>query len=571
MIKSVRPRSHILLASIVLATSSVAAQQTPQTKDDSISGRIVNESGQPIAGVGVSLDTMGGKMGQRTATDNEGNFKIQGLDSGVYRFYLWAPGYVRQAPNPSAATYRPGDKAELTMIKGAVIAGNVTNMLGEPVVNVSVRAFQIRDLDGNKIEYADSSQTVFTDDRGYYRIWSLRPGTYIVAAGGQGQYFGGVNVFANDTMTYAPASTRDTAVEITARANQEVNVDIRYRGERGHSVSGKLSGIEPAGPYGSTVRLVDVESRTNVGNLYVSSSDRTFQVDGVADGEYEIMAFGGGGAAGQVSSLPRRIAVRGTDVTGIELSLALMPSLDAHVNLEADEKLNCGRRRATALRETIITLRHAPPERKSANQKDKAADTREEPLSAPYSYEVVPNEKGDVRFAAVLAATYRFEVRVPAAGWYLRSLSFAKPEPNIARNPFSIKLGEKISGITVAITEGGASLRGRVTTEAEQTLPANLRVYLVPSERENADNPLRFFEESVAADGAFALGNLAPGKYWLIAQAAERVDATTFKSSRTDGDYRAKLLKDAAAANREITFKPCERTVDYEFRYSAKP
>jgi hypothetical protein len=302
--------------------------------------------------------------------------------------------------------------------------------------------------------------------------------------------------------------------------------------------------------------------------VQVNPADKSFQLDGVADGEYEIGAVGGSGVAGQVSSPPKRISVRGADVTGIDLVLAPMASLEAHVNLEADEKLNCGRRRATALRETIVTLRRARPERKPANPKDKPSDVPENPISTTSSYENVPNDKGDIRFRNLAAATYRFEIRVPAAGWYLRNLSFAKPDVNIARSGVPVRAGENVSGVTIAITEGGASLRGRLTVPEGETAPQNLRVYLVPSEREHADNPIRFFEDMVAGDATFAIGNIAPGKYWLLAQAAERVDERTIKSPRSDGDLRAKLLKDAGALKNEIAFKPCERTVDYEFRYT---
>jgi hypothetical protein len=553
---------------LLLAGTAAGQQPSPTPFDDTIRGRVVNDAGQPISGVSISLNAMGGSLGQRTNTDSEGNFKIQGLDGGIYRLYLSAPGYVTQSPNSSSPTYRPGDKVELTMIKGAVIAGTVMNISGEPVVNVQVRAYQIRDGDGNKVESPYYLQPVFTDDRGYYRMWSLRPGTYVVATGGPGQYFNSVNAFANDAPTYAPSSTRDTAAEIIARSNQEVTVDIRYRGERGHSVSGKVSGTLPPLPGSPGVNLIDVETHTTAGNVQVNSADKSFQLDGVADGEYEIGAFGGSGAASQVSSPPKRITVRGADVTGLDLVLAPMASLEAHVNLEADEKLNCGRRRATALRETMVTLRRARPERKPANPKDKPSDVPENPISTTSSYENVPNDKGDIRFRNLAAATYRFEIRVPAAGWYLRNLSFAKPEVNIARSGLPVRAGENVSGVTIAITEGGASLRGRLTLPEGETAPQNLRVYLVPSEREQADNPLRFFEDVVAGDATFAIGNIAPGKYWLFAQAAERVDERTVKSPRSDGDLRAKLLKDAGALKNEITFKPCERTVDYEFRYT---
>jgi hypothetical protein len=571
--KTISLRVQIMIPFILLVAGTAAGQQpAPTPFDDTIRGRVINEAGQPISGVNISLSVMGGSLGQRTNTDSEGNFKIQGLDGGIYRLYLSAPGYVTQSPNVSAPTYRPGDKVELTMIKGAVITGTVMNISGEPVVNVQVRAYQVRDVDGNKGEFPFFSQPVFTDDRGYYRMWSLRPGTYIVATGGPGQYFTSLNAFANDAPTYAPASTRDTAAEIIARSNQEVTVDIRYRGERGHSVSGKVSGTLPPLPNNAGINLIDVDTRTMAGNVSANPGDKSFQLDGVADGEYEIAAFSGGGELGQVSSPPKRLTVRGTDVTGLDLVLAPMASLDAHVNLEADEKLNCGRRRATALRETMVTLRRSRPERKPANPKDKPADTPESPVSSSSVYESVPTDKGDLRFRSLSAATYRFEVRVPATGWYLRNLSFAKPDVNLARNGLSLKAGENLTGVTIAIAEGGASLRGRMTVPEGETTPQNLRVYLVPTERENADNPLRFFEEVVAGDATFAIGNIAPGKYWLFAQAAERVDERTIKSPRSDSDFRAKLLKDAGTLKNEITFKPCERTVDYEFRYPpAKP
>jgi hypothetical protein len=370
-------------------------------------------------------------------------------------------------------------------------------------------------------------------------------------------------------MTYAPASTRDTAAEVIVRSNQEVTADIRYRGERGHSISGKISGAPSPTSYTPTVALRDVESRTEVTTGRVTDLDKTFQLDGISDGDYEIVASSGGGPRDEVvSSSPRRISVRGADVTGLDLALAPLASIDGHLNLEADPKLNCGRRRDTAVRETMITLLRA--KRQDKPGRDKPADQPDLSVSAPPSYENVANDKGDFRFRNLSQATYLFEVRLPAAGWYLKDLSLAKPGVNIARNGIAVKSGEKVSGIAIAVAEGGASLRGRVTIQADQTLPANLRLYLVPGERENADNPLRFFETSVAADGTVAIGNVAPGKYWLIATPAERLDANTFKSARTDSDLRAKLLKDATTANKEISFKPCERTVDYEFRYPGK-
>jgi hypothetical protein len=128
------------------------------------------------------------------------------------------------------------------LIKGGVITGVVTNIAGEPVVNVNVRALRIRDAEGNKIRSAAFAQPRLTDDRGYFRIYGLLPGTYIVCAGGPGQYFDFVDLYAKDAQPTRPLPHRDTAAEFIVRSEQEVTSDIRYRGEPGHAISGKVTG-----------------------------------------------------------------------------------------------------------------------------------------------------------------------------------------------------------------------------------------------------------------------------------------------------------------------------------------
>jgi protocatechuate 3,4-dioxygenase beta subunit len=559
-------RALLWFSLTVLFPMAVAAQQAaPQTKDDAISGRVLTDSGQPLPGVTVSLLTIGSRGAGVTTTDNEGRFKLQGLDGGIYRIVLRAPGYVTQIPDVASPAFRPGDNAELTLIKGGVIAGNIINFAGEPLVNIAVRAYQVRDADGNKVARQPFAQTRVTDDRGYYRLYGLSPGTYTVAAGGQGPYLPLVNPYANDAMTYAPASTRDTAAEIVVRSNQEVTADIRYRGEPGHAVSGKVSGPMPPFPFNPGVRLSDVESHFVVTTVSVNSPDRTFQMNGVTDGDYDIDAIAGGGQQTDLlASAPRRITVKGADVTGLDLTLATMGAIDSRVSFETDQKLNCGRRRDTALRETLITLRRGRPEDKSGAAKDKPVEVSD--TLFPSASESIPNDKGEVHFRSLPPGNYHFEVRLPAAGWYLKDLTLGRPEPNIARNGISIKQGEKISSVTITIAEGGASLRGRVTSTAA---PPNLRLYLAPAERENSDNPLHFFEAPVAGDGTFVVGNIAPGRYFLVAEAAEPAGPDSLKTTRTDAGWRAKILRDATTLNKDIIFKPCERTVDYEFRSPA--
>ncbi len=95
-----------------------------------------------------------------------------------------------------------------------------------------------------------------------------------------------------------------------------------------------------------------------------------------------------------------------------------------------------------------------------------------------------------------------------------------------------------------------------------------MRVYLVPAERESIENVLRFFEAADEGDGRFAIANIAPGRYWIIARLTEAIDSTRVKLIRQDSDFRARVVREAESLKKEVSFKPCERTVDYDLPYA---
>lgn len=563
---------------ILLFPMSIAAQQPADNSQSkaaeqrAITGRVVNEAGQPLAGVNVFVGAVGAMSGQQTATDSEGNFRAQGLDPGTYRLFANAPAYVTESlpADTPAAYYRPGDSATLMLVKGGVIAGTVTDNAGEPMVSAPVRAIRIRDAEGKPVQSGIQSRERITDDRGYYRIYGLQPGGYVVSAGGSGQGSSGmfgVNPYARQAPTYAPASTRDTAVEILVRSGEQATADIRDRGELGHSISGRLTGMTAQLPFSSGVRLMDIESHSMIANTSATGDDRTFQLNGISDGEYEITALAGGSPNTDLAVSPvRRISVRGGDVTGIELNLAALGSIAGRVNIETDANLNCGRHRDVALRETLITSRRARIDEKpdAKNPRDKPVQASEPSPFLPSVVDAVPNDKSEINFRNLYSGVYRIETRLPGAGWYVKAITTGPNGPNIPRDGINLKSGDKVTGLIVTIAEGGARLRGRIPVAEGQRLPPGLRVYVVPAERESAENVLRFYEASAESDGTFAVGNIAPGKYWVIARPFEEGDPGTIKSIKKDPAFRLKVFHEAEALKKEIPLKPCEQLNDYE-------
>src|SRR5262245_25278943 len=150
----------VLCASVVnlLFLSIIANAQTGV-----ITGRVVSEDGTGLPNAKLYLFTVGAdrRQGQggsqnQTAADEDGNFKFTGLAPRVYSLSAspWK-GYV-QRPAPSGERqnggyYRVGDNVTITMIKGGVISGKVTNAMGEPLIGVQVNAMMTRNFEGNPV------------------------------------------------------------------------------------------------------------------------------------------------------------------------------------------------------------------------------------------------------------------------------------------------------------------------------------------------------------------------------------------------------------------------------------
>jgi hypothetical protein len=572
----------IVLSSVVAAQSQSDESPADANRAGTISGRVVNDSGQPLANAVVTVRAFFGSGGpsRSTTTDSEGSFQVSGLDPVAYVVSASLPAYVTAPRDPDSnpiAYFHLGDSVRLELIKGGVITGTVTRSAGDPVVAVAVSAYMIRDSTGQPSRYGAPLREQTTDDRGVYRIYGLPIGTYVVSAGGGGRSVGYiVNAYGTDAPTYAPSSTRDAAMEVNLRPGEETaNVDIRYRGEPGHAVSGIAnSTVVVDQTPGFTVTLSSIFNGTSQAgySTYLSPGGRGFSFYGVADGDYDLTAqtyFPGGVWA---VSEPRRIKVKGADITGIELIAKPLGSIAGRLVLEESNAPECKGKRRPLFAETVISSWH--------NEKSAVKDQPQFlwGLGGP----ILPDQHGDFALRNLAAGEYRFITRPMAKYWYLKSMLWpasvapaakANRSVDAARNWTTLKPGERLSGLTITIAEGAASLHGQIDLAEGQKLPPKLFAYLVPAEREKADDVLRFFASLVAADGSFALTNLPPGRYWAIARAASENESNVLSKLRLpdEAEARAKLLHDAEAAKIETELKPCQNVTYYRLSFRSAP
>jgi len=499
-----------------------------------------------------------------TSTDDEGNFRFTDLPARAYtaevsggRAYIPAPKSAAERAEPRRV--RIGESLTLNMIRGGVITGRVTNAAGEGLIAMPLAAILVKDADGNPVSAQSLSRQTPTDDRGVYRFYGLPPGTYLVLANYGNPYWDSqASLYDNEAPTYYPSSTRDTAIEVQVTSGGEVNgVDIRYRGERGHAVSGKLVGTKES----ANVDLLNVTTQTVIATKYVSarSGEAGFDFYGVADGDYELIAREDNADA-PAASLPRRIAVKGADVTGLDLRVLPMGSIAGRIVIETSQTA-CETPGRTVLEEVIVAAR---PEEKTRGELESA--------SKPSIAEGAVSDKGEFEIRKLNPIRYRLELNLPNESLFVKLLSLpaAKPATDIARSGVLLKQGEKISGVNVTLAEGAASLRGKISTAKEGArLPSRLRIYLIPAEPAAAEDLLRYTEKLAAGDGSFAFTNLAPGKYLLLAKAVADSEPSDRLPSPVPWDAveRTKLRKEAEAAKNEIELKPCQRVKDYALRF----
>lgn len=605
------PVALVLIVVFVFADSLLTrAQETTTVATDSarraddarrkgtITVRVVGEDGQPVPNAIVSAFKHGASA--RNTFDNTGastgRYLLTNLDPGVYLVSVFAPGYVpevdRFADPAERNLYRPGDSAMFRLLKGGVVTGKVVDAAGEPVVGARVKAVRLRDAAGRPVR--DSGFEFFgprerrTDDRGIYRVYGLPSGTYVVVAGGRGaEGFAATrpSTYDSDAPTFYPSATRDTAVELQVQAGQELNnIDIRHRGEQGHAVSGTVTGTFAPQAFGSGAAVVLRHPATGAteGFAFVNNESGTpsFAFEGLGDGDYEITATSSNEKGSATSSPSQRVSVRGADVTGLRLVLAPLGSLAGQLSFEPLSERDaarpeCANRRTPLAQESLIFVR----------RQDASSDAQLNFFNAPS--ETAPDEKGEFAVRNLRAGRYRLAVRLTDEDLFLRSLTMpaartSKPSSSntpgattptraaasldLARGDFNIGAGESLTGVSVSVGQGAASLRGRVTARVEgETLPENLRVHLVPAERERADDLLRYAEATVQTDGTFAFTNLAPGRYLLTTRAAPEGEPRPASPTPLawNTETRAALRREAEAANVSTELHACQRVADF--------
>jgi protocatechuate 3,4-dioxygenase beta subunit len=548
---------------------------TPANTLGSISGvvRVSDGSGAPARFARVIVRSANVPGERISITDDEGRYAVMGLSAGVYQVSVTKPAYLTMffgARRPLTAAGTPvrvdaGQTVkgiDITLVRGGVLTGMVTDPDGEPASNVRIQLLQRTMIDGEpRLQAAPSTGNSMTDDRGMFRLFGLRPGSYAVAATIQGVTGPGNEVRQlsdqeiRDAVSEAAKAARPPGLDGTPRvippappgatavlppAGRPVGFSpVYYPGTPIEEQAGLLTispgqetrialsmQLVPTARVEGTVSLPDGQPApiggTSISLQYSSATGSAsasarigqngrFEAQGLAPGRYSITARltqqdrGPNPAPGTPVTFVQLFAqqevdVNGVDVSGIALTLAPPLTVTGRVIFEG----------GTPPADAVVQVR---------------LDAAGRNPTAAFARQLKTADNGEFAISNVTPGRYRVSgsvsVQAPpgtptlTAPWSVKSATIDGRDA--FETAFDIAAGRPPGAIVVTMTSRLPQLSATITDEANKPIP-NMMFVLFSASREHwiGSNARRVRLVSRPTDeGVFQFGSMLPGEYYL--------------------------------------------------------
>ena len=464
-----------------------------------IAGIIVSKiDGHPLSRARITVsDTRDDHKSESVITGDDGRFEFHDVPPGKYSLQGAKRGFISSFYDQhenywTGIVTGAGVDTESLVLKltpSAVIAGQVFDESGDPVRNATIILYRVDHTEG--VEQIRAAGMKQTDDLGAYEFSLLNAGTYFISATAKPWYAVHPQAKANDSASnfdrsldvtypltyYSDTTDSDGATPIPIRGGERLQVDFHLNPVPGLRLIFHVSGNERTGF--SFPRLeqhsFDGSTDVNTGGLRMISPG-VFELSGVPAGRYDIRLQGPGG---------------GTQMNGIDLT-------------EDGEEINTST--AATLSSVSITARMSDgsplPKQLGVGLNAKGRPS----LGAP-----ALDEKGYAELSEVAPGSYEV-IAWGSAGkqFFISRISADGAEVN--GRTITITPGASVS-VAVTLSSGSAEVEGTVKKGGKPF--GGAMVVLVPRNPEG--NGDLFRRDQSDLDGTFALHNVIPGFYTLIA------------------------------------------------------
>jgi protocatechuate 3,4-dioxygenase beta subunit len=511
----------IFVCVVALARSSTA--QSPSTgkapAQASLEGKVVKEpAGEPLKKAIIELIGENQEEGGNyTATsDQDGRFKIVGIQPGRYRLFVERTGYIevdaqRRHSDGVALSLEAGQELKdqtLHMLAAAIITGRVMDEDGDPMANVDVTVSRRKFSSGSfKFEPAGSSQT---NDLGEYRVGGLMAGKYYISASPLPNFQSIVHVpkspddsetgqpdMAYVTTFYPNTPDRSQASAIELHAGDDMPLDFSLTRTHTARIRGSVAGLASVTKAVVMLRGRDSNAMYNAAEV---DPDGKFEILHVAPGSYSVTAM-------TLMADPPQMARRTVEITDTNVDgLRLAPLAGAAVRGRVRLAGSIAKVDASLL---FVYLRRSDGENESSGGVSFADEGTM--VSAGMG-----RVKADGTFELKNVPPGVYEVEVSGD---IKAMSDCFVESVVAGTKDVADAGLKVSGgsisIDVTVSSGAGVVDGVVANDRNEPI-ADAVVVAVPEEKYRIQQS-RYGKATTDQRGHFILRGLRPGGYTLFA------------------------------------------------------
>ncbi len=434
-----------------------------------------------------------------------------------------------------------------------------------------------------------------TDDQGSFRINNLPPGRYyvsanpranqgiagLIAATGQGGAADATPEATSVTTYYPNALDAQGAVPVDVGAGSEVGgIEIRIRTERVYSIRGKVVDASTGAPVAAAMVMVlptdaaEVSPASLLSNMSRTGEDGSFEIRNLLPGTYAIQgltipglagltlgaAGGRGGAAPAPPPAPAtprattriEVGVSTSNVTGAVLQLAEGTEIPGIIKMDEGN-----------LKDFLAPATPQPPSIAGIALPGPANRTillrNSEGVSLVASRGQFADD-GTFKITGVFPAKYFVALGAMPQGTYVKSIRFAGRE--VARAPLDLS-SSTAGSLEVVLSAKVADVSGTVRDEKGDPLQG-IPVTLWPKVPDKGRPDSGIHTANTDQNGGFKIAGLAPGDYYVAAWdniPVEGLNQDPDFLERFQGDDTAVKLAENGHASMDVKLISRERIV----------
>jgi 5-hydroxyisourate hydrolase-like protein (transthyretin family) len=469
----------------------------------SIRGRVIDSmSGEPVRNAIVSAYAQ--EEGQRAAvTDTTGRFELSGLSAGKYTLFAHKAGYTSAAAEPRRPAEREGivriapresvQDVTLRLVRGAVIAGRITDQYGESAAGIMVRSFR-RDGEHNELVQGEATQT---DDQGRYRFFGLPSGTYYIDA--SPSQHGLPDLRSGLLRTFYPGVASVAGAQaIQVAVGRETDISFALAHGRTVQLSGTVTDSQGRTVSLGQVMVSDGDDTRNWGIVHgvTIGDDGRFTITNMAPGDYRLTVETGPPDSDDTESATVSVTVGTADISGVDIVSAPPALIRGMLIFDPPS--------------SAATVRPA--------QLPVSAQRRTEGFWGGFSARM--NEDGS------------FELRARGEGRVHLSQGFQWPREwgikavlqggvDVTNTGVTLRPGERINDLQVVVSNRFPAVAGAVVDD-RGSCAVDARVVILPEGWIPGQAPFQSYGLATTTDtGTFEVKGLRPGRYVAIAQDQE--------------------------------------------------